>query len=168
VLDGAEVVYLDKLGGRLAASIPSRVGGSAPAYCTALGKAILAWLEPEEVEQILGDRLAPRTPATVADVEALHRELARIRSRGGLALERGECFTDIACVAAAVRGPRGPIAALSVVAGADTPLERVAPLVVDAARQIGQELCPDQWQSRGLDRTAALGRPLMRKAAAGA
>lgn len=144
VLDGSSVHYLDKLGGRFATSVPSRVGGTAPAYCTGLGKAILAWLQPEEVEEILGGELSARTPSTIAELDDLHLELGRIRSRGGIALERGECFPDIACVAAAIRGPRGPIGAISVVAGAATALEKVAPLVADAARQIGTELCPDQ------------------------
>ena len=144
VLDGARVRYLDKLGGRFAASVPSRVGGSAPAHCTGLGKAILAWLEPELVEEILDGRLSARTPATIGELNTLHHELGRIRARGGLALERGECVPDIACVAAAIRGPRGPIGAISVVAGAGTALERVAPLVADAVRRIGEELCPEQ------------------------
>lgn len=157
VLDGAQVVYLDKLGGSFAASVPSRVGGSAPAYCTGLGKAILAWLEPEEVEDLLDGRLSARTPATIAELDTLHHELARIRSRGGLALERGECFPDIACVAAAIRGPRGPIGAISVVAGAGTALERVAPLVVDAVRRIGAELSPAQ-PHRNVRTLASVGR----------
>ena len=155
VLDGSGVHYLDKLGGRFAASVPSRVGGSAPAHCTGLGKAILAWLQPEEVEEILDGRLSARTPATIAELDALHLELGRIRARGGIALERGECFPDIACVAAAIRGPRGPIGAISVVAGAGTALERVAPLVADAARQISAELCPDQPQPRRSQRMPA-------------
>ncbi|MFA6300063.1 MAG: IclR family transcriptional regulator C-terminal domain-containing protein, partial [Nocardioides sp.] len=112
-------------------------------------------LQPEEVEEILDGRLSARTPATIAELDALHLELGRIRARGGIALERGECFPDIACVAAAIRGPRGPIGAISVVAGAGTALERVAPLVADAARQISAELCPDQPQPRRSQRMPA-------------
>lgn len=143
VLDGDQVRYLDKIGGRFAAHVPSRVGGTAPAHCTGLGKAMLAWLEPEDVDDLVGDRIPARTPATIAGLDALHSELGRIRGRGGLALERGECFPDIACVAAAIRGPRGPIGAISVVAAAGTALERVAPLVVDAVRRIAADLYPD-------------------------
>ena len=44
-LDGARVHYLDKIGGRFAANVPSRVGGSAPAHCTGLGKAMLAAIQ---------------------------------------------------------------------------------------------------------------------------
>ena len=52
-------------------------------------------------------------------------------ARAPLAFERGEAYPGIACVAAAVRGPQGPVAAVSLVGGMQTPLNRVAPLVVD-------------------------------------
>ncbi len=42
VLDGADVVYLEKIGDRMVAAIPTRVGGRHPAHCTAVGKAMLA------------------------------------------------------------------------------------------------------------------------------
>lgn len=150
VLDGAEVHYLDKVGGRFAASVPSRVGGRAPAHSTALGKAMLAWIEPEEVEARAGDTINRQTQRTISDIGTLHQELNRIRQRSGLAFERGECFPDIACVATAVRGPEGPVAAISLVGDAGTPLEKVAPLVADAARQVSFELFP---APEGSDRT---------------
>ncbi|MFB6988189.1 IclR family transcriptional regulator [Streptomyces sp. NPDC056297] len=174
VLDGAEVYYLDKVGGRFAASVPSRVGGRAPAHSTALGKAMLAWLEPEEVEVRAGDSITRQTQRTIADISTLHQELNRIRRRHGLAFERGECFPDIACVATAVRGPEGPVAAISLVGDAWTPLEKVAPLVVDAARRVSLELFPGQeapvgpvrrvaavpeetWSAQTMDRLLAAG-----------
>ena len=43
VLDGPEIVYLDKIGGPFGMRIPSRVGGRQPAHCTAAGKALLAF-----------------------------------------------------------------------------------------------------------------------------
>ena len=90
----------------------------------------------------------PRTVRAINDrvtleLLLLHGELTRIRMRGGLAWERGECFPDIACVAAAVRGPRGPVGAISIVGAADTALERVAPLLVDATRRIAEDLFPE-------------------------
>ncbi|KDQ70895.1 IclR family transcriptional regulator [Streptomyces halstedii] len=148
VLDGAEVHYLDKAGGRFAAAVPSRVGGRAPAHSTALGKAMLAWLDPEDVETRAGGSITRLTPRTIADLSTLHQELNRIRRRHGLAFERGECFPDIACVATAVRGPEGPVAAISLVGDAWSPLEKVAPLVVDAARQVSLELFPGQEERR--------------------
>lgn len=156
VLDGAEVHYLDKVGGRFAAAVPSRVGGRAPAHSTALGKAMLAWLEPEDVEARAAGLTGRLTRRTIADLGTLHQELNRVRRRHGLAFERGECFPDIACVAAAVRGPEGPVAAISLVGDAWSPLEKVAPLVVDAARQVSAELFPErQTPVRGGRRAAA-------------
>lgn len=142
VLDEGQVLYLDKAGGRFAAHVPSWVGGRTPAPATALGKAMLAWLEPEDVESRIADTLGKLTPRTIADLPTLHQELHRIRQRRGLAFEHGEFFPGIACVAAAVRGPEGPVAAISLAGEARTPLEKVAPLVVDAARQVSRELFP--------------------------
>jgi len=149
VLDDGHVHYLDKLGSRSAAAVPSRVGGYAPAHCTALGRAMLAWLAPEEVDQRVGEGLRTMTGRTVADLPGLHRELHRVRARHGLAIERGECYDDIACVAAAIRGPEGPVAAISLVGDAQTPLERVGPLVLEAVRQISAELYPEVAERRG-------------------
>ena len=155
VLDGAEIHYLDKVGGRFATSVPSGVGGRAPAHSTALGKAMLAWLEPEEVESAMGEAMGRLTPRTIADTGTLHHELNRIRQRRGLTFERGECFPDIACVAVAVRGPEGPVAAISLVGDARTQLEKVAPLVVDAARQVSLELFPGPETSGRAQHAAA-------------
>ncbi|GAA4558529.1 IclR family transcriptional regulator [Planotetraspora kaengkrachanensis] len=143
VLDGSDVFYLDKVGGRFALSVPSRVGGRAPAHSTALGKAILAWLEPEQVEALVGRSISRLTSRTIGDIGTLHQELNRIRQRRGLAFERGECFPNIACVAAAIRGPEGPVASISLVGDARMPLEKVAPLVADAARQASLAFFPD-------------------------
>jgi DNA-binding IclR family transcriptional regulator len=141
-LDEAEVCYLDKIGGRFAGVVPSRVGGRAPAYCTALGKSMLAWLEPEEVDRLLAGGLNRFTGRTIGDLGMLHQELHRIRMRNGLAFESGESFPAIACVAAAVRGPEGPLGAISLVGDLTAPIERLAPLVLNAARAVSEELFP--------------------------
>lgn len=149
VLDGAEVRYLDKIGGSPALVVPSRVGGLAPAYSTALGKAMLAWRAPEDVDELLGAGMGRLTHRTISDLALLHAELNRIRQRHGLAYERGECFPDIACAAVAVRGPQGPVGAVSLTGGLQAPLERFAPLVVDVARRISAELSPSARAGRG-------------------
>ncbi|WP_121254673.1 IclR family transcriptional regulator [Nocardioides ferulae] len=149
VLEGGRVRYLDKIGGRQAASVPSRVGGDAPAHCTALGRAMLAWLAAEDVDERVAGEPSIRTGHPAGDLSALHLELHRVRGRGGVAVERGECFDNIACVAVAVRGPDGPIAAISLTGDASTPLERVAPLVVHAARRVSAELHPDPGPAHG-------------------
>jgi IclR family pca regulon transcriptional regulator len=75
VLDGAEMVYLERIQlplGRL--GITQRVGARVPAYCTAVGHAILAYLPLEERMQILNARerrkLTPSTPVSIAEIES--------------------------------------------------------------------------------------------------
>lgn len=173
VLDSNEVYYLDKVGGRFATAVPSRVGGRAPAHSTALGKAMLAWLEPEQVEDQLGAVIGRMTHHTIGDLGTLHQELNRIRQRHGLTFERGECVAGISCVAAAVRGPEEPLASISLVGDGRAPLETVAPLVVDSARQASRALFPqleenhrasrraevaqDNWSPETMDRFLAAG-----------
>ncbi len=141
VLGDGDVVYLDKVGGRFAAALPSRVGGRVPAHSTAVGKAMLAWQEPEAVDTLLDGRLNRRTERTIGDMATLHQELNRVRQRHGLAFERGESCPGVACVGAAVRGHEGSVAGISL-SGEEkaAQLERVAPLVIDAARKVSHTL----------------------------
>ncbi len=136
VLEGGENVYLDKVGGRDASSLPSRIGGRGPAYATACGKSMLALLAPEWVDSMYGQRLHRCTERTIGEITELHRELNLVRRRG-LAFDWGEAFRSLACAGAVIRGARGPLAALSVCGAADTaPFERTAPLVVAAAQEV--------------------------------
>ena len=172
VLVDAEIFYLDKVGGRFATQLPSRVGGRAPAHSTGLGKSMLAWLAPEQVDLQLEGAMGRLTNRTICRMPTLHQELARIRSRNGLAFERGECFSGIACVAAAIRSPEGPIASISLCGDVGAPLERVAPLVAHAARRASEELFPQRkvvrprtepgagqptWSSEAMDSLLAVG-----------
>ncbi|MEV5835206.1 IclR family transcriptional regulator [Nocardia sp. NPDC052112] len=143
VLDGAEAYYLDKFGGKAAVQVPSVVGGRVPAHCTAVGKSMLAWLSPEQIDDLYRDVLTKRTAHSIGDLEVLHQELIRIRARRGLAFERGECFQHIACVGAAVRGPKGPVGGISLVGDVRAPLERLAPLVANTAQAISEKLMGD-------------------------
>ncbi len=172
VLDGTDVVYVDKFGGRAASGVPSVVGGRAPAWCTAAGKAILAWLPAEQVDSRLQHGLHKRTTRSIDALGVLHMELNRIRNRHGLAFERGECFPNIACAGMAVRGPDGPIAGVSLVGDAQAPLERLAPLMVNTVHAISEKMSAGSRQqhrlrhesvlpvgaARGVSSNAALGR----------
>lgn len=115
VLDGTEIVYLDKLGGRFAARLPSRVGGRQPAHCTSIGKALLAFAEESAVEPVLDGPLAQLTSHSITDPRTLRSELRRIQDRG-VAFDREEAVRGVGCVAAPVRGPGTAHAAVSVCA----------------------------------------------------
>ncbi len=140
VLDGSNIHYLDKLGGPTAVTIPSRVGGRNYAHATALGKSMLAWMDPEDLDELFKDGLPQGTRNTIRDTQSLYAELGRIRRRSGLAYESGESFAGVSCVAAAIRGRREPLASISLVGKSEDPLERMAPLVLDAARRVSEAL----------------------------
>lgn len=113
VLRGTDVVYLNKLYGHLQVREPSRVGGRAPAHCTAVGKVLLAY-DGEATERLLRNELPRWTDATITNADALLTELARIR-QSTLAFDREEILQGLACVAAPIMGTRGrAIAAISV------------------------------------------------------
>ena len=167
-LDGADVVYLDKLGGRLAAAVPSRVGERAPAHSTAGGKAMLSLLPDEQVEQLVHGRLHRRTARTICDPATLRQELERIRRRQGLAFEHGESVPGMGCVAAPITHAQQPVAAISLCGELGIPqLERLAPLVLAAARETTRSLhtdrpqpqaaahAPERWSPETLDRLMA-------------
>ncbi|WP_435241694.1 IclR family transcriptional regulator [Streptomyces cucumeris] len=111
-LDGSDVVYLAKRESMHAVRLYSAVGRRLPAHATALGKALLAALDPGDVDRRLDWPLNSLTGATITDPELLHEELARIRDRG-YATDDGENAPEIRCVAVALRSPAAGINALS-------------------------------------------------------
>lgn len=111
VLDRGEVVYLERIAFG-SYRVPTRLGGRMPAYCTGLGKAMLAFDE-EAAEDVLACDLPKRTARTLADPEALSADLERIR-QSGVAYDVSEAFDGIECVAAPIRNSGRAIGAVSV------------------------------------------------------
>ncbi|GAA1267230.1 IclR family transcriptional regulator [Pseudonocardia aurantiaca] len=112
-LDGPEIIYLDKLGGRFALRVPSRVGGRAPSTCTSAGKALLAYAGEHTLESLLSRPLPLPTPVSIGTERRLRNELAHIQDRG-IAFDREESARGLACVGAPVGAPGAPVAAISV------------------------------------------------------
>ncbi|MDI3408787.1 IclR family transcriptional regulator [Streptomyces cavernicola] len=140
VLDGAEVVYLERIGRSDDSSVPSRVGGRQPAYCTASGKAILAFSDAAQVDQVVRQGLRARTPRTVTRPEFFRSELRRARERG-VAFDYEESYRGVFCVAAPLRGSGRAIAAVSVCGnGVHRELERIAPIVAGCTRSVWQSM----------------------------
>ena len=93
---------------------PVAVGISAPMYATGAGKAILAFLEPNEIEEIISRTLEKFTDSTIIDHETLKEELGQIR-RNGYAVSNAEHDVMIRSVAAPIFNSDGKvIASLSV------------------------------------------------------
>ncbi len=83
ILDETEIVYVERFRARSLVTLDLTIGSRIPAYCTALGRAILAFLEGEEKERVLAKtKIVPLTRFTVANKTALLRELEATRKRG--------------------------------------------------------------------------------------
>ena len=103
VLDGAEVVYLDKVESQRSLPIISRIGSRAPAYCTGVGKALLSTLPTDQVLELLKRTpLVKRTENTITDPMKLLDELKLTRERG-YAIDDGEHEEGIKCFAAPIK-----------------------------------------------------------------
>ena len=81
LLDGAEIVYLDKIDSPQPVRAYSEIGGRAPAHCVATGKALLAHAGPEALF-LLPNPLPRATARTVGDLRALRSQLRQVHERG--------------------------------------------------------------------------------------
>lgn len=141
VRDGTESLYVERIAGRRAVRVLTRVGGRFPLHPTGVGRVLLAWAPEEVVEAVLAAPLRAYTPCTVTDPEVLRRELAAVRARGYAVNDR-QVTLDALSVAAPVTSADGAVvAAVSVVvpAGQQGP-EALAPMVQAAARGISRAL----------------------------
>ncbi len=103
----------------------SQVGARFPAYCTGLGKALLAFSDVEQVRALLAPAtLARCTDTTIVTLDDLMQHLAEGRQRGYV-VDREEHEADICCVAAPLVGRDGTIVAAISVAG---PASRLGPI----------------------------------------
>ncbi|UCF91812.1 MAG: IclR family transcriptional regulator [Desulfobacterales bacterium] len=100
--DGLEILHLDKIESLEILRMDSPVGSRAPAYCTALGKASLAFLPQNELDVLLnGVKLKPHGPNTITSKKKLRQELERIRNQG-YAIDDEELAFGLRCVAAPI------------------------------------------------------------------
>src|SRR5579872_764139 len=116
VLQKSKVVYLDKVEpSNRRVWLASRIGASNPVYCTAMGKAMLAFLPPDSAAEIISRiRFVRFTPRTLCTPEALQRSLDRVRRRG-YAIDDEEVECGVRCIGAPILNESGyPIAAVSV------------------------------------------------------
>ena len=111
ILDHGEVVYLDRVT-TTRVSLPTRVGGREPAYCTALGKVMLAFADPASQASALAG-MRRRTEFTVVEPRAIQAALDSARQTG-IAYDREEAYKGLGCVASPIRCGGRVIGALSV------------------------------------------------------
>jgi DNA-binding IclR family transcriptional regulator len=111
VLDGSDVVYLEKITATDGLRLPTRVGSRLPATCTGLGKAILAFSDPA-VAVAATRSMQVLTRHSISVPRVFIEDLARARARG-FATDFEEARLGISCVAAPVKVGGRAIAAIS-------------------------------------------------------
>ena len=146
VLDDYSVLYIDKIDTQRSVGMKSYVGRRLPAYSSALGKNLLAWLDPEELEEYLSStELKPFTANTITDPDRLREHLKQVRKQG-FALDDQENEEHLFCVSAPVFDMDGKmVAAISTAAPyfrIDSPeaQQRCIKAVKEAAEKISQGL----------------------------
>ncbi|MDP9182679.1 MAG: IclR family transcriptional regulator [Actinomycetota bacterium] len=149
VLDRKDVVFVDRHGRGLSSDGVTRVGGRAPAHATAVGKAMLAWVDERSIASMYGERLGSRTHHTLTTFEALRQDLALVRSRHGLAFDREELTPGSVAVAVAIRGTGRASGAIQLAGDPrKVSLDRLAPYVQEAARKASRLLHPTSGTRR--------------------
>ena len=145
VLDSGEVLYLDVLESPHHFRLSSQMGMRRPVNCTALGKAMLAWLPPSSRDELLANvRMEKRTPQSIVQPGDLLVELGRVQRRG-YALDNEEVEPGACCVAAPIFDSSTLIAASVSVSGPVTRMNRnriseMAKAVKEAADEISRRL----------------------------
>jgi prepilin-type processing-associated H-X9-DG protein len=136
--DGHAIVHLDKINSTEILRMDSGLGALAPAYCTGLGKAILAFLAEDEVEDYLRTlEFQPLTPNTIASATQLQKELDVIRERG-FAVDNEELSIGLRCVAAPVFDYTGRASFALSISG---PTHRLSEARIDAMAEKVQAVC---------------------------
>ena len=98
VYNAGHVVYLYKSEGTLSIQTNARLGARLPAYCTGIGKALLAFQPLAEIDAVLARPLAAVTASTIADRVTLYEALADIRLKG-YAMDNEENEEGLSCIA---------------------------------------------------------------------
>ena len=156
ILDGSDIVYIAKSESQRPIQLVSAVGSRLPAHATGLGKALLACLPGERLQDLYpnSEALVPLSPNTIRSGDALRRDLGETRARG-YAIDAGECTPGLYCIATPVLGmDHKALAAISV----SVPESRLTPeeqshlaseLIKEAhalSRKLGA-LNPSSWTS---------------------
>ena len=145
ILDDFEVVYLDKVEPARSVRMATSVGRRNPVHCTAVGKAIMAYMSEAQVEEIIRKHgMKAMTANTITSFVEFKKELIAVRERG-YAIDNEEIEEGVRCVGCVVRNFSGePLAAISVSAPAfrltKDKVKGLSQAVVAAANALSREL----------------------------
>lgn len=144
IFEDPDVVYVGKVESKQTLRMPSYIGRRNPAYCTGVGKAILANLSPEELDAYLARTpLQAFTPKTIATPEALKKQLKEICVRG-YSVDDEEISEGLRCIGAAIRDHSGKVIGAISVAGptmrvTKTKISELARYVMEATDGVSEQ-----------------------------
>jgi len=146
VLDGHDVLYVEKIYGHHRVSLPSRVGGRVPALCTALGKAILGFSGADTIEAAFSVPVPRLTRRTIVNQAVLRDILTRV-GETGIAQDSEGSSLGACCLAAPVLARDSTV--LGAVSLSFSTSERITPL---AAQQLKRsaELIGERVDRQGI------------------
>jgi len=153
---GKNITYVDAIESPHAVRFTVSIGAARPLYPTAAGRVLLAYLEPDQLEEYLRTtKLEAQTPRTNTNRTALREELERIR-KTRISISLGEMFAESAAIASPVFGADGKIVGAIAIGASvvrlEPRLDELRPLILDVAsrasgsarRTIDATMAPEQ------------------------
>jgi IclR family transcriptional regulator, pca regulon regulatory protein len=111
ILDEHEIVYVARASQRRVMSVGLMPGSRLPAYCTSMGRVLLAYSETSEADRIISNSdLTPLTPYTLSDEESIREELAKIK-RDGFSVVDQEVEVGLRSIAIPIYSLQGRVVA---------------------------------------------------------
>lgn len=153
VLDGEEVVSIEKIDSHFPLRSTVYIGKRTPIYCTGIGKALLAFQAPDKIDLLLRkDKIKKYTANTITNIDELKEELKKGRKEG-FVVDNMECHDGIRCVAAPIRNFEGNVVASISISGpsirvTENKLPQLASMVKKVAEAISIKMGAPQRMGR--------------------
>jgi IclR family pca regulon transcriptional regulator len=142
ILDGSEIVYVARAAQKKVMSIALMPGSRLPAYCTSMGRVLLAGLPEDKARELLmASPLSARTPYTLTDLEVILGELTTVRNKGYALIDQ-EVEIGLRSIAVPLFNARGNVVAAANVGAPATQVsvEELVPMYLAALRGLQSEL----------------------------
>jgi len=144
ILDRDEVISIEKADSSFSLRSSIYIGKRAPAYCTGVGKALLAFQPPDKMRLLLQGKRKKHTANTITEANKLEEELERVRKEG-VAVDNMEHEEGVRCVAAPIRNYEGKVIASISISGpsiriTEEKIPQLALMVKETAETISKRL----------------------------
>jgi IclR family KDG regulon transcriptional repressor len=145
IIDKGEVVYIDKIESPQSLRMDIKIGSRVPAFCTALGKAMLAYSDESEMKEFIqAQKIPAHTNRTATSITSFKDSLLKIRKQG-YAIDEEEFIEGVRCIAAPIKNYTGRVVAALSISGPSIRMtyEKLAQLkdpLINATWEISKKL----------------------------